>query len=217
MSTPLRFPRGLYGITPEWTNTEQLIIAVAEAAQGGMVALQWRRKTGLRSELMAQALALAECCKQHGILFIINDNLQLALAIDADGVHLGRGDGSLAEARRALGPSKIVGCSCYNEPELARQALSQDVDYIAFGAMYPSRVKPDTTMATLHNLREGRKLTESQGHTPRAAVVAIGGITADNAAPLIQAGADSIALISGLFEAPDIQASAARCRDLFRT
>ena len=216
MSLPPRFPKGLYGITPEWPDTERLILAVAEAARGGMTALQWRRKSGSHQEHLAQALALAECCRQHGILFIVNDNLQLALAAEADGVHLGRGDGSLSEARQALGPGKIVGCSCYNEPDLARKALELDVDYIAFGAIYPSTVKPDTVRASLDDVREGLRLALAQEKTPRAAVVAIGGITPENAAPVIQAGADSIALISGLFETPDIQATAARCSALFK-
>lgn len=215
MNTQLRFPRGLYGITPEWLNTDQLVTAITQAAQGGMVALQWRRKSGTYSEHLQEALTLAKCCSQHGVLFIINDSLPLALASHADGVHLGRGDGSLAEARKALGPSRIVGCSCYNEPELARKALGQDVDYIAFGAMYPSSVKPDAVVATLDTLREGRRLVQDQGKTPRAAVVAIGGITAENAADVIQAGADSIAVISGLFKVPDVLAAASRCQALF--
>jgi len=216
MNAHLRFPRGLYGITPEWDNTEQLVIAVSEAAQGGMTALQWRRKTGSRGERLAQALALAECCRQHGVLFIVNDDLQLALATEADGVHLGRDDGSLEAARQAMGAGKIVGCSCYNEPERARRALELGVDYIAFGAMYPSTVKPDTDRASLDDLREGRRLVEAYG-TTRAAVVAIGGITPENAAPLIAAGADSVSVISGLFGAPNIQATAARFRALFAT
>ncbi|TCT09110.1 thiamine phosphate synthase [Paralcaligenes ureilyticus] len=225
MKTPLRFPRGLYGITPEWSDTQRLIAAVRAAAAGGMVALQWRRKTATRREGEYQARALAAACKSLGVVFIINDDWRLALALDADGAHLGREDGALIEARQALGPDKILGCSCYNDPALAQQALAADVDYIAFGAMYPSSVKPDAVRATLDHIRAGRMLAErtragrmrGDRAAPRAAVVTIGGLTADNAAPVIRAGADSVALISGLFGASNIQATARRCRDLFET
>lgn len=215
MSSTLRFPCGLYGITPEWDNTGRLIEAIEQAALGGMVVLQWRRKTASPQESLAQATALAKHCKQLGVLFIVNDSLELALATNADGVHLGRGDGVLAEARSALGAGKIVGCSCYNELELARLSLQADVDYIAFGAIYPSSVKPDTTRASLDDIRQGRLLVQEHSPARRAAVVAIGGITPDNAAPVIAAGADSLAVISSLFGAADIRATAARYQGLF--
>lgn len=214
-----RFPRGLYGITPDWPDTDRLLAAVEQAANGGMKALQWRRKSGDQQSLWAQAAALRERCRILGVVFIVNDSIETALRLDADGVHLGRDDGPLHLARQALGAGRILGTSCYNQPELAAQALQHDVDYIAFGAVYPSQVKPDAVRATLDHIRTGRRLAEQ--HEPnepnRPAVVVIGGITADNAAPLVQAGADSIALISGLFEAPDIQAEAARCAALFST
>ncbi len=235
MKTPLGFPRGLYGITPEWSDTQRLVAAVEAAASGGMVALQWRRKTATRREGEHQARALATTCKSLGVVYIINDDWRLALALDADGAHLGRDDGALIQARQALGPDKILGCSCYNDPALAQQALAVGVDYIAFGAMYPSSVKPGAARATLDHVRAGRTLAEqnraariraeqartgrarADHATPRAVVVAIGGLTADNAAPVIRAGADSIALINGLFGAPDIRAAARRCQELFRT
>lgn len=210
-----RFPRGLYGVTPEWDDTEKLLDAISEAANGGMVALQWRRKTIAPEARLEQVRRVAECCHKLGLLLIINDDWRLAALIDADGVHLGREDGSLAQARLALGSDKIIGCSCYNDPRLADQALKADVDYVAFGAMYPSSNKPDAVRATLEHIAQGRHLTESSHVRPRTAVVAIGGITADNAAPIVQAGADSIALISGLFDAPDIRATAQRCQALF--
>ncbi len=214
MSPSLRFPRGLYGITPEWDDTGKLLDAIAAAASGGMVALQWRRKTAAPDAALAQARQVADACRTLGVVSIVNDDWRLAALIDADGVHLGRDDGSLAEARLALGAEKIIGCSCYNEPALAAQALASGADYIAFGAMYPSRVKPDAVRATLEHVEQGRMLAEGGGR-PRAAVVAIGGITADNAAPVVHAGADSIALISGLFDSDNIQAMAARCKALF--
>lgn len=213
--TALRFPRGLYGVTPEWDDTQKLLAAITEAAQGGMKALQWRRKTTTPDAGLAQARQVVQACRQLNVVSIINDDWQLAVLLDADGVHLGREDGSLAQARQALGPEKIIGCSCYDQPALARQALAAQVDYIAFGAMYPSRVKPDAVRATLEHIEQGRMLAEGTGQRPRPAVVAIGGITAQNAGPLVHAGADSIALISGLFDSSNILATAEQCAALF--
>ncbi|MGP1614111.1 MAG: thiamine phosphate synthase [Pollutimonas bauzanensis] len=216
MNTSLRFPKGLYGVTPEWDDTDRLLEAISAAASGGMVALQWRRKTATAEAGLAQVRRVAERCRKLGLLFIVNDDWRLAALVDADGVHLGREDGSVAQARLALGSDKIIGCSCYNQPGLAAQALKADVDYVAFGAMYPSSVKPGAVRATLEDVEQGRMLVESSRTRPRAAVVAIGGITADNAGPVVHAGADSIAVISGLFESDDIQDAAARFAALFR-
>ncbi|MCC2597070.1 thiamine phosphate synthase [Pusillimonas sp. MFBS29] len=211
----LRFPRGLYGVTPEWDDTDKLLAAIAAAANGGMKALQWRRKTASPDDGLAQARQVVRICQQLNVVSIINDDWRLAALLNADGVHLGREDGSLVQAREALGHDKIIGCSCYDQPALARQALASGVDYIAFGAMYPSRVKPDAVRATLEHIEQGRMLAECNDARPRAAVVAIGGITAENARPVVHAGADSIALISGLFDSSDIQATAAQCAALF--
>jgi len=214
MTTSLRFPRGLYGITPEWDDTDRLLQAISQAAAGGMTALQWRRKTVAAAQRVAQARAVVDLCRTLGVVSIINDDWRLAALVDADGAHLGRDDGSLAEARVAL-EDKIIGCSCYNQPALAAQALKAGADYVAFGAMYSSSVKPDAVHATLEDIEQGRMLVESTRERPRAAVVAIGGIGADNAAPVIHAGADSIAVISSLFGAADIRAQAQRCAALF--
>ncbi len=209
----MRFPRGLYGITPDWSDTDRMLAAVEQAHAGGMTALQWRRKQGTPNERRAQLLALQALSLDLGLLLIVNDDWRLAADIDADGAHLGQDDGSIAQARMALGSDKIIGCSCYDRPDLAARRLLEDVDYVAFGSIHPSQVKPDAVRATLDHIREGRRLAESR--QPRPAVVAIGGITPDNAAPVIQAGADSIAVISALFEAPDIRQAAARCAALF--
>lgn len=215
MNSLLRFPKGLYGVTPEWDDTDKLLDAISAAASGGMVALQWRRKTATSDTRLAQIRRVAERCRKLGLLLIVNDDWRLAALVDADGVHLGREDGSIAQARLALGSDKIIGCSCYNQPALAVQALNADVDYIAFGAMYPSSVKPDAVRATLDDIEQGRMLVENSRARPRAAVVAIGGITAHNAHPVVHAGADSIALISGLFDSDDIRGTAAKCAALF--
>ena len=219
MTAP-RFPRGLYGITPDWADTDRLLEAIGQAHAGGMTALQWRRKQGTAADLRTQARAVRERCRQLGLVLIINDDWRLAAELDAEGAHLGRDDGAVAQARLALGPDRLIGCSCYDQPDLAARRLAEGADYIAFGALYPSHVKPDAARATLDHVRAGRLLAEPPAAAAapargRPAVVAIGGITPDNAAPVIQAGADSIADISALFDAPDIRAAARRCADLF--
>lgn len=212
-SSALRFPRGLYGVTPEWDDTARLYEAVAAAIRGGMTALQLRRKTAPDALRHEQALALAPLCREHGVAFLINDDWRLALDIGADGAHLGRDDADPFEVRRAAG-RLLLGVSCYNEPERARMLLEADVDYIAFGAMYPSSTKPLAVAAGPECLDAARTLIAALP-TPRPAIVAIGGITPANAAPVVQAGADSLALIRGLFDAPDIEQAARICSRLF--
>lgn len=212
--TTLRFPRGLYGITPEWPDTGRLLQAIETAHANGMAVLQWRRKRGAAPERLAQARAVRDLCARRGLPLIINDDWRLARELDADGVHLGKEDGAIGTARAALGPEKIIGCSCYNRPELAASHLEDHVDYIAFGAVYPSTIKPGAPHATAAHLQAGRRLAEAFA-PPRPAVVAIGGLSPDNAAPIIDAGADSIALITALFEAPDIALAARQCAALF--
>ena len=143
-----------------------------------------------------------------GAAFIINDDLELALKVGADGVHLGADDGDLAAARRALGPGKVLGASCYADLELARQAVAAGVDYVAFGAVYPSPTKPDTTRAPLELFARCRAEL-------RIPTCAIGGITLDNAPTLLTAGADLLAVISDLFAAPDIESRAHTYQALF--
>src|SRR5690606_17210884 len=166
-------------------------------------------------EGLSQPRRVAALCRELGLTGIIKDGWRLAALVDADGDHLGREGGGTARARLARGADKIIGASCYNQPALAAQALKAGADYIAFGAVYPSSVKPDALRATLEHIEQGRMLAESRPERPRPAVVAIGGITADNAAAVVHAGADSIALISGLFDSGDIRATAARCAALF--
>lgn len=208
-----KFPKGLYGITPEWSDTEKLCQAITEAHAGGMVALQWRRKTGTPTEQKKQAQTIRDLCKKLGLIFIINDSWQLAVELDADGVHMGKDDGNIEPARQALGANKIIGRSCYNRIDLAAKALADGVDYIAFGAVYLSSVKPDAPHASLDLIREGRDLVSAT--SPRPAIVTIGGIDTKNTAPLITAGADSVAVISALFGTNDIQTTAREFTKLF--
>ena len=200
--------RGLYAITPECTDPARLIEQVDGALRGGVKFLQYRDK---RRELRQQAelaLALRALCRRHGARLIINDHLQLALDVDADGLHLGGADGDLAAARQTLGPGKLLGASCYADFELARQAQAAGADYVAFGAVFPSLTKPNAVSAAVDLFSQART-------TLTAARCAIGGITLDKAPGLIAAGADLLAVISDLFNAPDITARAAAYQHLF--
>ncbi|MEI2415218.1 thiamine phosphate synthase [Orrella sp. JC864] len=209
----LRFPRGLYGITPEWDDTGRLLQAIRAAARGGMTALQLRRKTVSLPFKHLQAREVRDLCAELGLVFILNDHWRLAQELGADGVHLGRDDGDLAAVRQNLGPQMLIGASCYGDLQRARQALADGADYLAFGAMFPSSSKPQATPASLDVLGQARALVQEQP-APRPGIVAIGGITPENAGQVLRAGADSLAMISGLFDAPDIEAAARRCTAL---
>jgi thiamine-phosphate pyrophosphorylase len=214
MTSVLKFPRGLYGITPAWSDFKKLVRATEQAAEGGMAALQWRQKSITALQAIDQAGQLREVCRRLGVVFIVNDSIDLALAVDADGVHLGREDGDPSSARDRIGAGKLLGASCYNELSRAQQALSAGADYIAFGAVYPSSVKPNAVKAGLELFQEVRALSGTLNDA-QPGVIAIGGITPENAAPLLQAGATGIAVISGLFEVADIRAQAQRYSRLF--
>jgi thiamine-phosphate pyrophosphorylase len=206
-NTVLRFPSGLYGVTPEWNDANVLEQAVRAATRGGMRALQFRHKSpdhGLRKEL---AQGLVTLCRELGVAFFINDDWRLALELKADGIHLGQHDDPVAMVRGEIGPNMLLGVSCYAKPQLARELLQYDVAYIAFGAMYASQTKPLAPPAPLSVLGEGRNLC-AKYVSPRPAVVAIGGIGPQHAHDLATAGADSIAVIGSLFMAPDIEAAA---------
>lgn len=192
--------RGLYAITPEELARAATMARVAAAvSSGALCALQYRRKAADAALRLAEALALAQLCRRHGVPLIINDDVELALAVGAAGVHLGRGDGDLAGARARL-PGRILGASCYNQPELARRAIATGADYVAFGSVFASATKPDAVRAPL-------ALFSLPLGVPK---VAIGGITLQNAREVVAAGADCVAVISDLFDAADV---ARRARD----
>jgi thiamine-phosphate pyrophosphorylase len=201
------FPSGLYAITPECTDTVRLLEMVEAALKGGVAAVQYREKSGDVALRHEQASELLPLCHHYHVPLIINDDLRLADLAGADGVHLGREDAGLREARLILGPEKIIGVSCYQSLEQARQAQEMGADYVAFGSFFPSPTKPEAAHAPLELLREAGSLS--------VAVVAIGGITAENAAAVIEAGADAVALITALFDAPDIEAAARELNRLF--
>jgi thiamine-phosphate pyrophosphorylase len=199
---------GLYALTPDLADTELLVARAAAAIAGGAAAIQFRNKlaaAGLRRE---QAMMLRELCAARGATFIVNDDVDLARDVAADGVHLGRDDMAIAAARRRLGPDAIIGASCYDSLERAERAVAAGADYIAFGSFFASRVKPDAVRAHLSLLAAAK----ARWSVP---VVAIGGITAANAAALIAAGADALAVITAVFDAPDVVAAARAFRDAF--
>lgn len=199
---------GLYAVTPDIADTPQLLVKVEAALAGGACLLQYRNKTASAALRLAQGRALLALCHRYGVPLIVNDHLELALALGADGLHLGAGDGSLAAAREQLGPRKILGASCYDRCENAIAAQRHGADYVAFGGFFPSSIKPGAVRAPLALLGEAKRRLA-------APVVAIGGITPENAPQLIGAGADGIAVISALFGASDVRQAAQRFRALF--
>jgi len=206
--TPLP-TRGLYAIADTTLIApERLVAAVEQAVLGGAVAVQYRDKSGDTEMRRLQARALLQVCRGHHVPLIINDDTGLALDLGADGVHLGQDDPTPAEARRLLGEAVIVGASCYNRPELALHARAQGADYVAFGRFFASSSKPHAVQASVEMLAEVRPRL-------RLPIVVIGGITPENGASLLKAGADMFAVIQGVFGQPDPRAAAARYAALF--
>jgi thiamine-phosphate pyrophosphorylase len=198
-------PGGLYAISD---GPRADLLGVCESAlRGGTAMLQYRDKTHEPARRSQEAAALTALCARYRVPLIVNDDVELAAHIGAAGVHLGKGDATVAEARARLGAQAIIGVSCYGSIERARQAAQEGADYLAFGAFYPSPTKPDAQRATPDLLRA----TKSFG-LPR---VAIGGITPDNAQLLLDAGADFLAVVSGVFGAADAAAAARRYAALF--
>jgi thiamine-phosphate pyrophosphorylase len=199
---------GLYAVTPQCADTAVLLSQVRQALEGGAQWVQYRDKSfnvALRHE---QATELRALCREFGVALIVNDDLRLAALADADGVHLGREDGSLREARLILGPGKIVGVSCYNDLQLAIATQQGGADYVAFGSFFASPTKPGAPLAPFDLLRQAR-------HELSVPLVAIGGITLANANLLVAAGADALAVISAVFGSPDIREAAAGFSKLF--
>lgn len=199
---------GLYAITPDLADTPLLLRKVRAALQGGAQTLQYRNKSADPTLRLQQAQALRQLTREFDATFIVNDDAQLAARVDADGVHLGGDDGSLEAARDMLGDAKIIGVSCYNRESLALAAVRAGADYVAFGAFFPSGVKPQAVRA------EPQLLAWARGELALP-VVAIGGITAQNGVALIAAGADALAVISAVFDAEDIRSSAQEFSTLF--
>jgi thiamine-phosphate pyrophosphorylase len=210
MPDSAKFPGGVYAITPETADTGHLLAQVEAALAGGVAAVQYRDKSDDVARRHEQASELVALCRPFGVPLIVNDDLRLADLCDADGIHLGRDDASLREARIILGKSKLIGASCYQSLELALAAQAAGANYVAFGSFFASPTKPAAGRAGLHLLREAAPWI----HVP---LVAIGGITLTNAPALLDAGADSLAVLSALFDTPDIRAAARALNHLFET
>ena len=198
---------GLYAITPALADPELLAGKVDAALRGGARVVQYRNKDAGEQLRQEQAVRIARLCRDAGACFIVNDNIELARRVDADGVHLGKDDEGVGAARALLGPGKLIGVSCYNELWRARDAVAQGADYIAFGSFFPSPTKPGAVTAARDLLRAAKEFS--------VPIVAIGGITPDNAAGLIEAGADAVAVLSAVFDAPDVERAARRIARLF--
>ena len=199
---------GVYAITDPVLCGTQLNEKVLAAIEGGIRILQYRNKQASRHQQHEEASGLLSLCRQHNVLFIINDDVELAAEIDADGVHLGQQDRALHEARQQLGADKIIGISCNNRFDNAVSAQLQGADYVAFGRFFPSQTKPRAPQAEIGLLQRAR--IELQ-----LPVVAIGGITPDNGRQLIAAGADMLAVIHGIFAQQDVRQAAQRYAALF--
>lgn len=198
--------RGLYAITPEGLETGALITVVRAALEGGAAAVQYRSKSADAQLRRGQASALLALTRKHSVPLIVNDDIELAAEIDADGVHIGQDDGDVAAARRRL-PGKLIGASCYANLLRACDAVAAGADYVAFGSVFPSPTKPQAPRAPLSLFHEARALG--------VPLIAIGGITLRNASGPVDAGADCIAVISDLFGAPDVRRRAADFARLF--
>lgn len=198
---------GLYLITPDEADSSRLVDQVAPLLACGVAVLQLRNKRADAASRRRQALALLPLCRAAGTPLVINDDWRLAADTGADGVHLGGQDGELAQVRASLGPRAIIGASCYNDLDRARRAAAAGASYLAFGAFFPSSSKPGAPRATTNLLTMAAELG--------LPLVAIGGITPDNAPEVIAAGADYVAVIAAVFNSPDPIASILALRSCF--
>lgn len=194
--------KGLYIVTPDWDDTAKLVEVTEKALKGGAELVQYRHKTASPEQRREQAKALQAVCKRYGKPFIINDFVDLAIELDADGVHVGESDEAVAAVRAKVGPNKIVGASCYGDMNLVRKAHEAGANYIAFGGFYPSRIKKYPVTTELDIVKQMKK------EMPGLPSVAIGGITLENAVPLVERGVDMISVISSVYFADDPEAAA---------
>lgn len=202
--------KGIYGITDPDLMGAELLQKSEQAILGGINILQYRNKTATLSQQENEARTLAELCKKHNVLFIINDNVELAVNVNADGVHLGQTDTHIEKARELLGKNKIIGVTCNNKIELASTAQRQGADYIAFGRFFNSNTKPSAPAASLSLLTSAR-------NSITLPIAAIGGITKKSAPALLNEGADMLAVIHGIFGQTDIRQATRQLVELFDT
>lgn len=199
---------GLYAITPDLENTNDLLNKVQQALEGRVQLIQYRNKLANEILRRKQAKLLLQLCREYGIPLIINDHLDLAIEIDADGLHAGQDDISVTQARNQFGQDKIIGASCYNNLDLAVQAEKEGADYVAFGAFFSSLTKPNTISVTMDLVDQAKKRISLP-------IVAIGGIKLANARTVIQGGCAAVAVCNDLFHTENIKATATQYSQLF--
>lgn len=200
--------KGLYLVTPDWDDTQKMLEVTEAGLRGGAALVQYRHKTASPELRKEQASRLQALCRTYGRPFIINDFVELCLELDADGIHVGGTDTGVAQVRAAVGPTKIVGASCYGSMQLARDARQAGASYVAFGGFYPSRVKKYEVTTPPEIVAQAKK------EIPLPNVV-IGGMTQQNSAPLVAQGADMVAVISSVYMADDPEEAARRFVKLF--
>lgn len=200
--------RGLYLVTPDWDDTSRLVEVTRRALEGGAALVQYRNKTASEALRLEQASALLALCRQFDTPLLINDHVALCMRLDADGVHVGGTDAPVAAVRAALGPGKIVGASCYGRFELAEAAQAAGASYVAFGGFYPSRVK-------VYEVSTPPDIVARAKAALSVPVVVIGGMTVENARPLVELGADMVAAISSVAGAADPYGAAREFVELF--
>ncbi len=189
----MKFPRrGLYAITQTGGKSIAQVIQDVEASlKGGAVVIQYRDKQPLDAHYLAAQLL--QLCRRYRVPLLINDDVELALTVGADGVHLGRDDGDIALARKRLGPEAIIGISCYNDVKKAQHMAAKGADYVAFGRFFPSGSKPLAAPSDIATLSHAKQILSLP-------IVAIGGILPENGGQLLAAGADLLAVIGGVFD-----------------
>lgn len=200
--------KGLYVITDDQLSGEHLLTHVQQALAGGARLVQYRSKTGSEAAREHTARAILELCREQRVPLLINDDVELAAKIGADGVHLGQDDGRVIAARNKLGSGAIIGVTCHASLELAQTAQDEGASYVAFGRFFNSNTKPEAPPADLNILREAKEVLDIP-------VCAIGGITPDNAPDLIEGGADMLAVIHGVFGQPDVHMAARHYAQLY--
>ena len=200
--------KGLYAITPDMADLNTLIQKTQLAIEGGAFMVQYRSKIQDRDVKIQQCAAILRLCREYKIPCIVNDDVDMCRVLEADGVHLGEKDDNIAEVRRILGEDAIIGSSCYDQLNRAKLAQKEGASYVAFGAVFPTPTKPNAPRATLELLTEAK----SQIQIP---IVAIGGITMNNAHDVIETGIDAIAVINSLYESNSIKETAETFSHMF--
>ena len=193
--------KGLYAITPDSADLNTLIQKTKSAIEGGAFMVQYRSKIQDRDVKMQQCAAILRLCREYEIPCIVNDDVEMCRVLEADGVHLGEKDDNIAEVRHILGEDAIIGSSCYDQLDRAKSAQKEGASYVAFGAMFPTSTKPNAPRATLALLKEAKREIQIP-------IVAIGGITVNNAHDVIKTGIDAISVINSLYEAKSTKETA---------